>query len=371
MIYLKGVSKYYRPNVTALEDIELIVEENSTTALLGEEKSGKSTLLRLINRLEGPTSGQIQVGGVDVSRVNALEHRATMGFVVPGGGLIPHRTLRQNVALAPRLASFPKARRGEEISRILGVVGLDDAAAGKYPAFASPIERLQAAFARALAASPPLVLLDEPFFGLGRTERDFMRRELLRIRSLCPKTTFILATRDVVETVKLATVVVLMKEGRILETADTKTFIRSPRTKYGEALVRRHKFQIELEAVSLGDLMIRDPIFITLSQASLPVSRAVFLMRKHRIGSLLVADENRVLQGLISLEDVQDGNPERRIGDAVKTNVSALHTTDSFSDALGFFVESEEEFLPVTDESNCLQGLITRKGISKQLEKLL
>jgi osmoprotectant transport system ATP-binding protein len=278
--------------------------------------------------------------------------------------------VRGNVGLSPRLEKFSPAKREEEINHTLDRLAIDEAEARAYPSRLSNLQRFRAALARALAGGPTVVLLDEPFFGFDRESRDFMRREFLRIRSLYSTVTFVTATREVVEAVKLATHIALMREGKLLEMGSKKDFIDSPHTKYGSDLVKKHRFQIQLEAVNLREMMIQDPVFITTAQSNLPLSRAVFLMRKHRIGSLLVTDENRVLQGLIGLDETAE-NQERRIGDLIRHDISWLRTTDSFSDALRFFVEYEDEFLPVTDESNHLQGLITRKGVSKYLEKLI
>lgn len=368
MITFTGVSKYFPNGDAALTGIDLKIEKGSATALLGEEGSGKSTLLRMINRMVDPSEGLVEVGGVDVSRVPLEEHRQKIGFVLPGGGLIPNFTVLRNLELNPGLAVLPASRRKERIDRMLDILQIP---AKTFPPSLSAMDRLRVGFARALVASPLVLLADEPFVGLVRHEREEMRREFLRMRFLNPDTTFVFATCDMVEAVKLSSSLVVMKETEILEAGKTRSIINKPSTKYTEGLVNKNRFQIQLEAVNIRELMIREPIYITTSQAGLPVSRAIFLMRRNRISALLVTDENRVFIGIINLDDAQGGNPERRIEDVLVKPPEVLRTTDSFSDALRFFMEHEDEFLPVTDENTRLEGLITRKGVSQYLEKLL
>ena len=140
MITFTGVSKYFPEGDTALSDIHLHIEKGSATALLGDQGSGKSTLLRLVNRMAEPSEGLVEVGGVDVSRVPVEEHRHKIGFVLPGGGLVPNFSVQRNLELSPGLAPLPASRRKERIERMLDILQLNPKL---YPPALSRLDRLR------------------------------------------------------------------------------------------------------------------------------------------------------------------------------------------------------------------------------------
>ncbi len=364
MLELELVSKSYSRGQEALRDVSLSIRRGQTIVLLGEKGSGKSTLLKILAGLIKPSSGTIKS---DTSYLNLKR-----GYVTAKGGLISHITVERNLSVMAGFKGWKKTEVNRQILSSLELVGLDPAfVAQKKPVQLSQREIIQVALARAIAFRPEIVLLDEPFDELPLPDRDFLRREFLRVRTLLKSMTFIYATRDPVEAVKVGDAIAVMRDAEMLKVGTPQSIVSGTKDQYIDKLFRNHSFQIKLEAVNLSELMISNPVHITTTQLKLPASRAVYLMKRYRIGSLVVTTPAYEFAGIVRLEDIIDWGSEKKVSDVLKTDIQPLRTTDSFSDALSYFMKNEAEFLPLLDEHNKLKGLITRKGISKILERLL
>jgi osmoprotectant transport system ATP-binding protein len=198
-----------------LSDVSLTVEAGTTTALLGRSGSGKTTLLRTVNALVRPTSGRVLVGGRDVASVDAIGLRRGIGYVIQESGLFPQMTIERNVGMALELAGRPRAEIQGRAAEMIRLVGLQEDVAGRYPWQLSGGQRQRVGLARALAAEPGVLLMDEPFGALDpltRAEMQTMLRELLR---RVGKTTLIV-THDLEEALYLADRVVLLEAGRVV-----------------------------------------------------------------------------------------------------------------------------------------------------------
>ncbi|KQP61568.1 glycine/betaine ABC transporter [Methylobacterium sp. Leaf399] len=229
MIRLEAVSKRYpgaeRP---AVDGIDLTVPEGTTCALIGPSGCGKSTTLRMVNRLVEPDAGRIRVAGRDVAEVDPVVLRRSIGYVLQGVGLFPHRSVAQNVATVPVLLGWPRARVEARVDAMLDLVGLDP---GQYrrrrPDALSGGQRQRVGVARALAADPPVLLMDEPFGAVDPAARDRLQGEIGAILRRLRKTV-ILVTHDLDEAMRLADRVVVMREGRIAQADAPLTLLAAP-----------------------------------------------------------------------------------------------------------------------------------------------
>lgn len=232
-----SIVKEYSDGVQALGGVDLAIASGETLALIGESGSGKTTLLRLFNRMLEPSGGQILVNGQLAAEQDPHELRRGMGYVQQNGGLIPHWNVERNVTLVPALLGWDRERRKRRSREMLALSGLDaDTYAERYPSRLSGGERQRVAFARALAADPPIVLLDEPFGALDALTRRRLQEEFLAIKRQLHKT-ILLVTHDLEEAMRLGDRVAVMREGRILQVATPRELVAQPATSYVRELL--------------------------------------------------------------------------------------------------------------------------------------
>jgi osmoprotectant transport system ATP-binding protein len=211
-----GVEKRYPGGVVALRGVDLEVSPGETLVLVGESGCGKSTLLRLFNRLHEPTRGELFFEGRPLGELDPVALRRQIGYVQQDGGLLPHWSVARNVELVPELLGWPRERRRRRRDELLELVGLDpDRYASRYPGELSGGQRQRVAVARALAADPHLVLLDEPFGALDAITRHDLQGEFDRLRRRLGQTT-VLVTHDLDEAFRLADRIAILRDGKIL-----------------------------------------------------------------------------------------------------------------------------------------------------------
>ncbi|HXU33425.1 MAG TPA: ATP-binding cassette domain-containing protein [Thermoanaerobaculia bacterium] len=234
---VEHVVKVYPEGTRALDDVSFTVEAGETVALVGESGSGKTTLLRLFKRRLLPTSGRVVVEGEDIAGVDPIALRRRLGYVPQDGGLLPHWTVGKNVETVPRLLGWEPARRRERIKELLDLVGLSDSTyAGRYPNELSGGQRQRVAFARALAADPPILLLDEPFGALDALTRRELHQHFAEWTAALGKAA-ILVTHDLAEAFRLAARTGVLRGGRLLQIGPAEDLERRPADPYVEALL--------------------------------------------------------------------------------------------------------------------------------------
>jgi osmoprotectant transport system ATP-binding protein len=215
MISFEGAEAVF-DGVAALKGIDLHVPKHSLCVLVGPSGSGKSTLLRLVNRLVEPTSGTVRVRGTDVADLNPVLLRRSIGYVIQAIGLFPHRTVAENIATVPNLLGWPKAQIEARVDEMLSLVQLEPAdMRDRLPAELSGGQAQRIGLARALAADPDLLLMDEPFGAVDPITRRSLRSELKHIHAQTAKT-IVFVTHDPAEALELATQLVVLREGRIV-----------------------------------------------------------------------------------------------------------------------------------------------------------
>lgn len=217
MIELRNVRKVYAHGHVALQGLSLRVASATTVALLGPSGCGKTTTLKLINRLIAPTAGTVLLDGTDVATVDVIQLRRGIGYVVQEAGLFPHLTARENIEVVPRLLGWTPARRRQRADELFALVSLDATVHGsRYPVELSGGQRQRVGLARALAADPPLVLMDEPFGALDPLTRRRLQREFLTLQARLHKTV-VLVTHDVQEAFRLADEVAVLVDGMLVQ----------------------------------------------------------------------------------------------------------------------------------------------------------
>jgi osmoprotectant transport system ATP-binding protein len=227
--------------VDALAGVSIDVNDGECVALVGESGSGKTTLLRCFNRLVEPDNGVVSVNDADVRRANEVELRRRIGYVMQEGGLMPHWTVRRNVELVPWLVGLPNA--DALVTEAMGLVGFADSSFyGRYPRQLSGGQRQRVAMARALAARPAVLLLDEPFGALDAITRADLQEMFMAVRKQRP-ITCVLVTHDLFEAQRLADRIAVMRAGAIEQIGDSRHVIGSPATTYVARLVEKAGLQ--------------------------------------------------------------------------------------------------------------------------------
>ena len=246
MIRLENVSKQFAGGSNAVLDLTLEIPDGQTCVLIGPSGCGKTTTLRMINRLIDPDSGRILVDGVDTQSVDPAALRLKMGYVIQQTGLFPHMTVGANVGTVPRLWKWERARIERRVDELLGLVGLDPAEyRGRYPHELSGGQRQRVGFARALAADPPILLMDEPFGAVDRITRERLQQEFISIQRSVRKTV-VFVTHDIDEAVIVGDRICLLKmQAQVAQYDSPETILTRPASEYvaeflgRERLVRR------------------------------------------------------------------------------------------------------------------------------------
>lgn len=253
MIELKHVSKLYN-SVEAVNDVSFRVEEGQTVILLGTSGCGKTTTLRMVNRLINATHGEIFVNGKNVQQQPEQELRRGIGYVLQHTGLFPHYTVAENIAIVPRLLHFSDADIKKRSNELLEKLQLDPGKySNLYPHQLSGGQQQRIGLARALAANPPVLLMDEPFGALDPVTRAGIRKEFLNLDELKRKTV-LMVTHDVQEAFELADIICLMDKGKLLQMGKPAELLFSPATRFVKDFFSDQHFLLSLQSVTLHDV---------------------------------------------------------------------------------------------------------------------
>ncbi|QKZ14571.1 ABC transporter ATP-binding protein [Spirosoma sp. KUDC1026] len=226
MIEIQHLTKRFASHI-AVDNVSVNVGRGETLVLLGTSGCGKTTTLKMINRLIEPTSGAIHVDGVDVRQQNGPDLRRRIGYVIQDGGLFPHYTVAEAIATVPNLLGWDKEKIRTRTHELMAKLQLPETALNRYPSELSGGQRQRVGLARALATQPPVVLMDEPFGALDPFTRRHVRRELFGLNEL-KETTVVLVTHDVSEALELADRIALMDKGQIVQIGSPDELVNQP-----------------------------------------------------------------------------------------------------------------------------------------------
>lgn len=258
MIRFEGATKRYGERA-AVEDLSFEVADGEVCVLIGPSGCGKTTTLRMVNRLVTPTSGRILVGGRDVAEVPLEELRRGLGYAIQSVGLFPHLTVAENIAVVPRLLRWDRPRVAARVEELLALVGLDPGGyAAKYPRELSGGEAQRVGVARALAADPPVLLMDEPFGAVDPPTRERLQSEFVRIQRDLRKT-IVFVTHDVDEAIRLADRIAVMRDGRLQQYGTPEEILDRPANSFVHDFMGTDRALKRLGRVAVSTVMRSDP----------------------------------------------------------------------------------------------------------------
>lgn len=357
MIQFNDVVKVYagasKPSVNRLT---MSVPEGETCVVIGPSGCGKTTTMKMVNRLIEPTSGEIFVGGRNVLKQDQVELRRSIGYVIQQIGLFPHFTIRDNIAVVPKLLGWNKAKIDRRADELLDIVGLDPAQfRDRYPKQLSGGQRQRVGVARALAADPPVMLMDEPFGAIDPITRDRLQNEFLRLQKQLKKT-IMFVTHDIDEALKMGTLVCILQVGGVLAQLDTPANILArPADEFVADFVGADRGLKRLTLVRVGEVMQKAPLLGNVNDSG---SDLTTQMRAHNIDSLFITDDVGRLAGYVVLEDTQNhlNQPAKSmLRHLVSTTEEEATMKDAFSTMLSYGIR----YLPVVDPHDKLLGIIT------------
>jgi len=354
MIRLENVTKRYG-ETTAVDALSLEVPAGEVCVLIGPSGCGKTTTLRMINRLIDPTSGRIFVNDGDVMRQTPESLRRGLGYVIQSVGLFPHLTVADNIVTVPRLLGWDRARMGARAIELLGLVGLDPAEyAGKYPRQLSGGEAQRVGVARALAADPPVLLMDEPFGAVDPLARERLQAEFARIQRGLRKTV-VFVTHDVDEAIRLADRIAVMRDGRLQQYDTPEQVLDHPANKFvhdfmGADRALKRLGRVRVDSVMRVDAPVasggRSPEAIS-KRAACSESRFVYLV-----------DANRRLEGWFDCQAVKrEGSADTAIT-AVDWREVSVRPDTSLKEALSRMLGLGFRSITVVDETGVLLGVV-------------
>jgi osmoprotectant transport system ATP-binding protein len=257
VIEFKRVSKSYGTH-PVLDDVSLTMSRGDFHTLIGPSGSGKTTMLRLINGLIAPDSGEILINGKDVAQTDLIELRRNIGYVIQSTGLFPHMTVLDNINYVPSLHGIRRAAGGPRALELIHLVGMEESDLMKYPSQLSGGQKQRVGVARALAADPEIILMDEPFGAVDDITRRMLQDEILEIHHKLNKTV-VFVTHDIEEAIKLGTKIILLNEGRIEQIGNKSEITFSPKTSFVRSFLENKGYLAFLTTTKIGEVCSADP----------------------------------------------------------------------------------------------------------------
>ncbi|WP_211748226.1 ABC transporter ATP-binding protein [Paenibacillus sp. Marseille-Q4541] len=360
MLKFENVSKKYPNGYEAVKNISFEIGEGEILVLIGPSGCGKTTTMKMINRLVPHTGGKIYVGGKDISKENPVTLRKNMGYVIQQAGLFPHYTIEDNVGLIPELKKWDPEKKRSRVTEMLRLVGLaPEAFAKRYPKQLSGGQQQRVGVARALAADPEIILMDEPFGALDPITREQLQDELLRLQQNLKKT-IVFVTHDMEEALKLGDKIAILKDGELVQIDTPDQILSNPANEFVEGFIGKNRIYQNPEYIPITDVMRENP---STSIAERSPAKAMTFMRQRKTDTLLVSDREGKLLGIVSAYDLSSQTTASNIGEIMHPVSFVLEDSATARDALALINEAPYGIIPVVTQNGVITGVVTRSSL--------
>ncbi|MFI2027950.1 ABC transporter ATP-binding protein [Streptomyces buecherae] len=364
MIRFEHVSKRYADGTTAVADLSFEVAEGELVTLVGPSGCGKTTTMKMVNRLIEPSSGQIFLDGEDIATIDPVQLRRRIGYVIQQVGLFPHKTVLENTATVPHLLGWQRGKAGERAAELLDLVGLDPSVYGdRYPDQLSGGQRQRVGVARALAADPPVLLMDEPFGAVDPVVREHLQNEFLRLQAQVRKTV-LFVTHDIEEAVRLGDRIAVYGAGTIEQFDAPAAVLGSPATPYVADFVGadRGLKRLTVTPIEPGDL--EQPPIVHLTD---PLPKAAARLAAEGARWAVVLDDQDNLHGWI-VADAAATAGEGTVGEHARRMEAWLPVGSSLKRAFSTMLQHDAGWIAVLDGDRFL-GVLTPAKLHEALRR--
>jgi osmoprotectant transport system ATP-binding protein len=367
MIRFENVKKSFKDTVV-IEGLNLEINTGEFVVLIGESGSGKTTTMKMINRLIEPTGGKIYINDRDISTVSPIELRRDIGYVIQKIGLLPHMTVGENIELVPLLKEWPAEKRQERARELLDLVGLPSSIYySRYPHELSGGQQQRIGIARALAVNPEIILMDEPFSALDPITREQLQDEIMRLQEELGKT-IVLVSHDMDEAIKLANKIAVMQDGKVIQYATPEEILINPVNEFVENFVGKDRLWRQPELLSAKDIMIKDYPKILMGKSP---AQAIERMKEKKSEFLIVIDPKGVYQGFVTRKELKNQGADVKIRDVFNKSLEPVHEDLNMVEVLEIIKNKHVRFIPIINSQSIVQGVITKSSLLNVISDLI
>ena len=363
MIELQHVYKAYKGK-SVLVNVSLTIRSGEFFVLIGSSGCGKTTLLKTINKLNALDKGEVLIDGTSVQQIKVSQLPRLVGYVVQEGGLFPHMTVEENIALTMQISRYPKEQISARIDELLRMVNLDPKVyRNQFPSQLSGGQKQRVGVARAFATDPPIILMDEPFSALDPMTRAELQDEIHRLQQAYHKT-IVFVTHDMDEAIKLADRICIIQNGRVIQCDTPEQILKHPANRYIDTFIGKNRLWDNPAFIKARDIMRPRPVTVSCGRT---VMQALQIMRQNNVDSLMVTGSGNVFFGMVWLKDLSAGVP---MGDRIDKHLSKDYISVSVDDSLKDILTAlragdSPDFgaVPVLDAGEILCGFLTKSSL--------
>ncbi|MGL6197470.1 MAG: betaine/proline/choline family ABC transporter ATP-binding protein [Lachnospiraceae bacterium] len=369
MIRFDNVNKKYKETeIEVLSEVSFEIPKGNLVVLIGASGCGKTTTLKMINRLTKPTTGKIYIDGEDISTKDVVKLRRKMGYVIQQTGLFPHMTIRENIEIIPRVEKIDETVIQKRTYELMDMVGLScDEYLDRYPTQLSGGQQQRVGVARAFATEPEIILMDEPFSALDPITRSDMQDELIDIQSRFKKT-IVFVTHDMDEAIKIADKICIMDHGKIVQYDIPENILKHPANEFVAQFVGNKRIWSSPQFIKAEDIVVKTAVTAT-SNTSL--SGCLDMMRSRQVDRLIILErKSRVIQGILTAEMIYyESDMRQKAEDIMITDFLSVLPEETLIQILQKVQEHKLSTIPVVNRDGVFSGLITRVSLITTLSK--
>lgn len=360
MIEFKNVDKVYGDGTKAVDNLSLTIESGELVVFIGTSGSGKTTSMRMINRMIDATEGQVLIDGEDIKEKDPVKLRRNIGYVIQQTGLMPHMTVYENIVMVPKLLKWDEEKMKDRAVELLEKVDMDpEQYLDRYPSELSGGQQQRIGVIRALAADQEIILMDEPFGALDPITREALQQLVVQLQKEYGRTV-IFVTHDMDEALELADKVAIMSKGQLIQYDTPHNIISNPANDFVREFLGEERLSQSDSSQLVSEVMNPNPITVQLGTS---VSDAVKVMRDNRISTLLITDSNNILFGTVELEKINKRNKDMLVDDIMQSPTTFISPDTYLKDVAERMLKRGKKHTLVLDDDYTLKGLLSRTDL--------